>query len=180
MVECEVFLQQKKILVVDDAFAANDIKKASLVCTSEPLARFGTCSFGEVNTHHYVTKSHLDVLRKSQVFLTSEAIVKRHFPMPLECHRIVYREVVFGDHMTYHVDSKEGQVTAMIYMNETWDENNRGETLFMDQNGVGTCVMPKPGRLLVFDSSLRHTSSSPGRTFFGTRQVLVFNFSSPS
>jgi len=177
MVEREVFLQQKKILIVDDAFSAIEIKKASLVCTSEPMARLGTCSVGEVNTRHFIANSPLDVLKKSQVFLIMAALVKRHFLVPLECHRVVYREIVFGDHMTYHVDSGQGQVTAMIYMNESWDENNRGETLFIDETGVGTCVMPKPGRLLVFDASLRHASSSPGRTFFGTRQVLVFNFS---
>jgi len=177
MIEREIFLQKKKIVVVDGAISTNEILKAALVCTDAPLVRKGSSNPGESHTQHYVSKSSLDMIRQSAVFRIVETAVKRHFLKSPTCYRIVYREIVYGDHMAYHHDSSEGAVTAMIYMNDSWEDNNHGETLFLDENGIGNCVMPAPGRLLIFDSALKHSSSAPSRTYFGTRQVLVLNFS---
>lgn len=177
MTEREITLDKKKILIVDGAFSPNDISKASMVCTDAPLVRKGSSNPAENGTQHYVSKSTLEATKQSSLFRIVETAVRKHFLTKPHCYRIVYREIVFGDHMTYHYDASERAVTAMVYMNDSWHENNHGETLFLDENGIGNCVMPMPGRLVIFDSSLKHSSSSPSRIYFGARQVLVFNFS---
>ncbi len=177
MIEREIILQNKKILVVDGAISSNEVLKALVVCTEAPLIRKGTSTASETKTQHYVSKSSLEILKQSAAFRIVESVVKKHFLKAPTCRRIVYREIVFGDHMNYHHDSLDGAVTAMIYMNESWDDSHHGETLFLDENGIGSCVMPAPGRMLVFDSALKHSSSAPSRTYFGARQILVFNFS---
>lgn len=177
MIEREIILQDKKITVIDGAISPNEILKALAVCTEAPLVRKGTSNVGEMNTQHYVSKGPLDILKQSAVFRMAESVVKKHYLKEPKCYRVIYREIVFGDHTAYHYDSLEGAVTAMVYLNDSWEDNYHGETLFLDEAGIGHCVMPAPGRLLVFDATLKHSSSAPSRTYFGARQILVFNFS---
>ena len=171
----EFSVQGKKVLVCDQAFSPSELGKARQVCSAAPLARDGATMPGKMDTMHYVAQGQLEVLQHSAVLRKALELAGQHYGGTWQCQRVIYREIVYGDHVTYHVDAPSPHVTAMVYVNEEWMEEYRGETLFVDDEGLGVNVLPKPGRLVLFDASIRHTSSPPSRTFYGARKILVFN-----
>jgi Rps23 Pro-64 3,4-dihydroxylase Tpa1-like proline 4-hydroxylase len=53
--------------------------------------------------------------------------------------------------------------TILYYANKKWDVNYGGETLFYDDNNLEiiAAVKPKPGRFVVFDSTIYHSARPP-------------------
>ena len=65
-------------------------------------------------------------------------------------------------------------VSLLVYLNDEWDMTWNGETKFLDNNtGIGLCVSPKPGRIVIFDSDILHSASSTTRDAKEARFSLV-------
>lgn len=65
--------------------------------------------------------------------------------------------------------------TILIYMNEQWDCDWGGETSFFSDSGeIIASVLPKKGRAVIFDGTIRHGARPLSRYFTGMRQILVF------
>ena len=71
-----------------------------------------------------------------------------------------------ADNTVIHKDcgDNETEYTNLLYLNPKWSPDHHGETIFLD--GVGdylAAVVPKFGRLLIFDSTIEHSArpSSP-------------------
>jgi len=86
----------------------------------------------------------------------------------------------YGD----HVNGEPGKplfVSAVVYVNSEWNENDwGGETHFMDVgSGIGATVRPRPGRVVLMDQDVTHRVSPPtraagGRARFSFVYKLVF------
>lgn len=59
--------------------------------------------------------------------------------------------------MYYHADGPV--ITALLYVNPKVDIEDGGETQFIVNDEI-VSVCPKPGRLVIFDGSIRHTATS--------------------
>ena len=94
----------------------------------------------------------------------------------------------FGNDAAAHTDSinqKVPQKTAIIYLNDEWDINWGGETVIFENDEIIKSVLPKEGRVFLFDSTLLHGARPLSKTFGGIRKVLVFkyfdlNYTTPS
>lgn len=75
-----------------------------------------------------------------------------------------------------HRDAKPGEdaLTALVYVNPTWRPEWAGETVFLSEDGECEAVMPKPGRLIVFDGTVQHVARSVSRDCPALRMTLVF------
>jgi SM-20-related protein len=59
----------------------------------------------------------------------------------------------------YHTDCNpfENKITVLYYLNNRWDRNWGGETLFANESGeCEVAVEYKPGRVVIFDSAIEH------------------------
>ena len=81
----------------------------------------------------------------------------------------------YGDTPYIHKDAnhknysdKNLTVTSILYLNKEWNENWQGETMFYD-NDIAYAVLPKFGRLVVFDGDIPHAARSPSRICFEKR-----------
>ena len=67
----------------------------------------------------------------------------------------------------------------MIYGNNNWDANWGSETVFFDKIGsdaeIIKSILPKPGRLVLFDANIPHTGRVPSSMFPNYRYSLVYN-----
>ncbi|MFM7507256.1 MAG: 2OG-Fe(II) oxygenase [Rubrivivax sp.] len=82
----------------------------------------------------------------------------------------------FGDMLFTHTDCLPGagEITALWYVCEHWDIEWGGETVFFDGEGeIRAAVMPRPGRLAIFDGHLRHAGRPPQRVHYGSRFTLA-------
>src|SRR5271155_598159 len=64
----------------------------------------------------------------------------------------------YGTDGYFHSDShRADEHTAILFMNEEWDPDWAGETVFLDEGGdIAMSVLPKRNRAIVFPSLLRH------------------------
>jgi hypothetical protein len=70
--------------------------------------------------------------------------------------------------------------TAIVYLNKEWDINWCGETvLFDDDKEIAASILPKHGRVLVFNSDVLHAARPLSRICNVLRTVLVFKTFDP-
>ena len=71
--------------------------------------------------------------------------------------------------------------TVIVYLNDTWNIDWAGETVIFDKDKeIEAAVLPKFGRVLVFDSNKLHAARPLSRTCKVLRSVLVFKTIDPS
>jgi SM-20-related protein len=65
--------------------------------------------------------------------------------------------------------------TFIIYLNDRWDKNWAGETVVYTEDGeIEKSVLPKLGRILIFDSSKEHAARPLSRIYQGLRLIMTF------
>jgi Rps23 Pro-64 3,4-dihydroxylase Tpa1-like proline 4-hydroxylase len=68
--------------------------------------------------------------------------------------------------------------TVMLYCNPQWQPNWGGETIIYDNEGeIKKTIVPRPGRLLVFDGNSMHSGRSTTVGAPDRRYVIVFKLS---
>tara|TARA_R110002153_G_scaffold7687_1_gene34344 strand:- start:65 stop:919 length:855 start_codon:yes stop_codon:yes gene_type:complete len=84
---------------------------------------------------------------------------------------------VHESHKDYEVDSNGG-ITVMYYLNDNWNLNLSGETVFYDTDNydIQKSVIPKPGRVLIFDGLIEHCAREVRRDVNDLRMVLTFKY----
>lgn len=90
----------------------------------------------------------------------------------------------YGTDAYYHVDEKwikttygsdTESETVIVYLNENWNKDWGGETSVVDENGeIEMAVLPKFGRMFIFDSNKEHSARPLSRACPSLRSVLVF------
>jgi len=85
----------------------------------------------------------------------------------------------FGDMLFTHTDCLPGQhdLTALWYLCERWDVEWGGETMFYDAHDeVALAVVPRPGRLVIFDGAIKHAGRPPSRICHVPRYTFAIKF----
>ena len=95
------------------------------------------------------------------------------------CSRVLRNAYKFSDVIGLHRDTGY-DITALVFGNKEWKLNWGSETIFTNEETedaeIIQSVIPKPGRLLIFDSDIPHTGRVPSSSFPHYRYSLVFNF----
>lgn len=99
-----------------------------------------------------------------------------------ECFRNMINAYKYSDVLSIHDDGVVNgfkNITALIYGNNIWDANWGSETVFFDKIGsdaeIVKSILPKPGRLVLFDAKIPHTGRVPSSMFPNYRYSLVYN-----
>lgn len=104
--------------------------------------------------------------------------------------RVYFNGYTFGADGTLHYDDPwiaeafgwdVPSETCVVYLNETWDKNWAGETVVFDkeEQEIVKSVMPKHGRIFIFDSLRLHGARPVTRVCPVLRRVLVFKTGFP-
>lgn len=91
--------------------------------------------------------------------------------------RCYINAMTYGTDGYPHVDSsREGEETAMVYLDPVWRREWAGETCIWDATGeeIEVAVTPKPGRLVCFDGRRWHRASGVSRVCPVARMTLMF------
>lgn len=99
-----------------------------------------------------------------------------------ECFRILLNAYKYSDVLSVHTDihkNTDGCKTVIIYGNNKWDVNWGSETIFLSSMSsdaeIIKSVIPKPGRMVMFDSNIPHTGRPPVSIFPNYRYSVAFN-----
>jgi hypothetical protein len=102
-------------------------------------------------------------------------LVERVGRHPLVLDRIYVNYNLYGELHLPHVDAAFG-ITALYCANLEWRRDWQGETVFYDGDEPTHVVLPRPGRVLLFDAALRHRGSPPSRDCYEPRINIAFKF----
>ena len=86
---------------------------------------------------------------------------------------------VHESHVDYFENlNSKGGVTVMYYLNNFWNFNFAGETVFYDKynQDMLKSILPKPGRITLFDGSIEHCARDVRRDLNDLRIVLTFKY----
>lgn len=130
---------------------------------------------------HWATELRIEALLQQPLYhQTLQAL--RHFAAPGHAyrpHRAYTNVASYGDMLFTHVDClpEQGDLTALWYLCERWDIEWGGETVFLDaQDEIAASVLPRPGRLAVFDGAIKHAGRPPARICYAPRYTLAIKF----
>jgi hypothetical protein len=94
----------------------------------------------------------------------------------LELQRVHCNLHLYGDIQNPHTDIGSG-VTALYFANTRWETEWMGETVFYDAvDEPLLAVIPRPGRLVVFDADIVHRGGVPSRACVHPRLSLAMKF----
>jgi hypothetical protein len=168
----------KKIHVFDNVFTFAQTQTNYMFLTNSLYKITGGAGVELEDRYHHAMQSmfsdedlnNFGILKK----LPSQAasILKGHTPI-----RSYSLLVNFTQKPHFHIDT-EFSYTLLYYANPTWNPDWGGETVFAndDMDEVGYCSMYKPGRIVIFESSILH---KPNTSVVGTpefRSTFVVNF----
>jgi hypothetical protein len=106
----------------------------------------------------------------------TSVVEKRHAPGTCRLARIHCNLHLYGNMQHPHTDLSGG-VTALYFANPSWQRNWMGETIFYgDDEEPLYAIVPKPGRLVVFDADIVHRAGVPSRECFEPRISVAFKF----
>lgn len=83
----------------------------------------------------------------------------------------------YGTEGYIHTDTERvADRTCVIYLNEEWDANWGGETAFFtpDKSDIIASVLPRFGRVAIFDGNVPHCARALTKEFNGVRTTLMF------
>lgn len=80
-------------------------------------------------------------------------------------------------HQDYGTDLHKG-ITVMYYLNRYWEPSYAGETVFLnvEKNDIIKSILPKPGRVIMFDGGCPHGARDTRRDVNDLRMVLTFKY----
>lgn len=83
----------------------------------------------------------------------------------------------FGDWAFAHRDSNEsGAFSALYYANKAWQSDWYGETVFCQDDEPVVSVSVSPGRLVLFDSRIKHRAGVPAMNCPAQRMTLSLRY----
>ena len=130
---------------------------------------------------HWATEIKLEALVQQPIFeLTRRAVLGFAAPgFAYRPYRAYTNVASYGDMLFSHTDCLPDQhdLTALWYLCDQWDLEWGGETLFYDAHDEVACaVMPRPGRLVVFDGAIKHVGRPPNRICYAPRYTFAVKF----
>jgi len=130
---------------------------------------------------HWVTETKLENLAKQPILgLTQRAVAAfADSGAAYRPYRAYTNVASFGDMLFTHTDCLPGQhdLTALWYLCERWDVEWGGETMFYDAHDeVALAVVPRPGRLVIFDGAIKHAGRPPSRICHFPRYTFAIKF----
>lgn len=164
-------------IMVDGEFTPDEIRTnwEALVSRRDFRVRLSPKPFR--SPHVFSTQYGLDA--NDPLLCRLAAVAEHVWPRPIKLDHGNLTLTFFGQTTTIHADSLSGAefrpaaATLLYYANPSWDPEWHGETLFYADRDVVGAVLPKPGRIVVFDAAIEHAATPPTRLCYDPRAVVI-------
>lgn len=132
--------------------------------------RHWNCNFGDKNR----TRQN-DELNQEEIPELLWNIWSRINKKNLRLIRVYSNAYTYGTEGAFHQDSPDSNYyTHLIYLNNNWNPDYAGETVFMHNAEIIKAVLPKYGRLVIFPGNIWHAARSVSHLCPEARKILVF------
>jgi len=126
-------------------------------------------------SRHWKDEVPVEEAASSGLYAAIVDLARSLFPARgLVLNRIHYNLHQYGDVQFAHQDSSGDGVTALLFVNQRWEPSWMGETVFYeDETEPSVVVLPRPGRIAVFEGAILHRAGVAQRECFEPRISLA-------
>jgi len=140
--------------------------------TKNEIGRPDTASFP-----HWSHELNIEDIENEDFWrLTLKSLAQTQIKSRWRVYRAYVNAGVYGDTMFSHTDTtpEKQEITVLWYIVPKWNIDWSGETLFYDKDDeIAFAAVPKPGRLVIFDSRIKHAGRPPSRICYHNRFTLA-------
>ena len=176
------------IRVVDNFLPARDFDNLAQFVSNEPMS-YGSRSNTRTDPHghwmrSFVTANRLNLADVSSDLEREESaalhaawnyVRTNHLDdeLLIRCYLNGY---TYGTDGYFHADSdRAGEHTTILYMNDYWEPDWAGETVFLGEDGdIVQSVLPRMNRAVIFPAAMQHAGRSVSRKCMVLRKTLIF------
>ncbi len=167
-------------IVIDNFFAKDELREVYIALASSEYKLWFVQDSPESDEYqflqaHYAVKDFL----YSKLGSRLTELVKNTINKNCNLERVFTMCLRYGDQDYYHKDYfKNGKgVSLVLYSNVDWKPDWGGETFFEINKGVYKSFSIKPGRILIFDGTIKHKAGVPSRHSQVAKLSLNLRFS---
>lgn len=174
-------IEEETINIIDDFFSETEKRSMAFWFATSSYRLNDIDNEKSKYSRHWVN-SILDVENNCQyfpIFKKIDSITRKMYSeFSLELFEIKAYLSRYGDLATYHQDSESIEtLTVVIYFHKNWDIDWNGELLICDKTWEPhLSILPKPGRIVIFNGKLPHRAGIPTKICFEARKSLVFRY----
>jgi hypothetical protein len=171
-------IEGKDVVVLDDVVSAADHAAMAAAIGDAPCVRQRMSIPGMEHAKYWTVNYPNATVEALPLHDTIVEHIRAHFPKyDVRLARGYVNNNSFGDLLSIHPDSDQpGSLTAVYFVNDTWQTDWGGETMFYRGDEAVACVTPRPRRLVLFDASILHRGTPPMRSCYASRLVLAMKF----
>lgn len=169
-----------QISVFDDFLSSTQIAR---IARSLELADYSSYQIKDGALFYNLFQARLDPadFRKSPIYgFIERHVVARYLGEEFEMTQVFCNAFRYGESLFRHTDRPRlgKRLKSFVYcVNDQWESNWGGETVFFDEEGDATaCIGFRPGRLYLFDGAISHRPGAPTRICGRHRLSLNIRF----
>ena len=174
------FSANRKLKVHDNLLPIEDIRNIHNALLQAGYSKSEYARPETSDFRHWATDIDLEIAQSMPIFNpTMIALDSFSVGSSYKLHRAYVNVASYGDMLYSHFDCEPGagEITALWYISEKWNHEWGGETVFFDDHkDIRAAVLPRPGRLALFDGDILHAGRPPNRICFSPRYTLALKF----
>ena len=169
----DILVAGKRVIVIDDALGPEAIEWFDRKRNLE----YKLNDYDSPETEHSLHwKREID-LKSPETRALSALVYEVFRGRSLRLVRAHYNLLLYGDVQFPHVDGPPGSVTLVLFANRVWRSTWMGETIFYENPEEPTiAVLPRPGRVVIFEGDILHRAGVPQRECFEPRLSFSMKF----
>ena len=167
----------RELVVIDDVVSGARLEHLASFFDLAPAQRIESDITG-ADTRLWIIPIERDVAERQPYAAAIFNEVAEHFPgETFRIERAYCNAISHGDMLYAHRDAQDRDsrnLTALLFVATEWKREWGGETIFFNDDGDAVhAVSPRPGRLVLFRSSIEHRAGAPSRVCNRTRLTLA-------
>ncbi|XP_028394289.1 uncharacterized protein LOC114518487 isoform X2 [Dendronephthya gigantea] len=175
----------KKIFVFDGLFKRDVLDQLRSVILNYGVYYYDDSYDEESDNVQWIAAFNVDEYVQSRMWGITREIAEfvsgghaEWFPYDVSCNLIRNADTTQIHH---DCTRQENEWTFLLYLNPDWSANDYGETVFYETNDdkteIITEVLPKYGRVVIFQGIIPHSARPPSRNFTGARLSFAVKLS---
>jgi hypothetical protein len=181
----KLLVDGREIVVIDDFMSGERLANLATFFDFAPAQRVEGDRTGEGASRLWVIPIRRDVAEQQPYYRDIVKVIAEQFPREsFALQRAYCNAISYGDMLYPHRDNRDTSsrdLTALLFVADTWEKDWGGETIFFDDAGDSLfAVWPRPGRLVLFRSTIEHRAGTPSRICPRTRLTLALKLTSVS
>lgn len=172
-------VEGRPIYIFDDLLSKLVIDEITTALSKAPFTHTEIARPDVEPYKHWVHNMSLNQAQHLPLVKMTNEVMASLFKQEYKIYRCYCNIAMHGDMLYPHTDCQPNakEMTALWFIQEEWNYEWGGETLFYNKNNEAEIVVtPKPGRLAIFDGAINHAGNAPHKICTKPRYTFALKY----